>query len=154
MTENAPTIVVGIDGSPASRAALRWAVRQAECDHAEVTAVEVSRPAWLAPSLSYAALSYGAARPIEPPPPSHLHQMVAALPAGASVREVLREGDPSTVLLELADGASMLVLGHTDHGRLARLLAGSVASECLRRANCPVVLVPSRDNLDAIVAES
>jgi len=147
-------VVVGVDGSAASRAALRWAARQALGDRATVIAVEVYRPAWLAPSLSYAALSYGAARPTGPvvPPEPRMPPMVAALPDDerAVVTQVHDEGDPAGVLLEHADAASMLVLGHTQHGRLARLLAGSVASDCLRHARCPVVLVPATDNPDRL----
>lgn len=149
-----PVVVVGVDGSAASRAALRWAARQALCDQTTVVAVEVYRPAWLAPSLSYAALSYGAARPTGPvvPPEPRLPSMVAALPDDeqAVITQAQEEGDPASVLLKHADGASMLVLGHTQHGRLARLLAGSVASECLRHARCPVVLVPAADNPDCL----
>ncbi len=36
--DGAPRIVVGVDGSPSSRAALRWAVRQAKFTGAKVDA--------------------------------------------------------------------------------------------------------------------
>ena len=58
------TIVVGIDGSEHSRAALRWALAQAEAHHGEVTAVL----AWQVPFLSWAACSARSACAARAPP--------------------------------------------------------------------------------------
>ena len=45
--------------------------------------------------------------------------------------------------IRLPRHAAMLVLGHTRRGRLAELILGGTATECLRTARCPVVLVPA-----------
>jgi len=59
------------------------------------------------------------------------------------VEHRLGEGDPATVILEVAEetGAGLIVMG--THGRtgLGRLVMGSVAEQVLRTAPCPVLTV-------------
>jgi nucleotide-binding universal stress UspA family protein len=141
-----------VDGSPASRAALRWAIRHAAQDQATVTAVEVRRRARLAPGTSYAVQPYGMAPPLERAAhPARLHDAVQAARGSTrdapAVRELHVDGEPGVELAQLAEGASMLVLGHTPHGRLTELILGSTATECLRHARCPVVLVPANTTI-------
>ena len=145
---NPSEIVVGVDGSPASHAALRWAVRHAARDKATITAVEVGHRARLAPGTSYAVQPYGMAPPIERAThPTRLHDAVQAVRGSIqdapAIRELHVDGEPGVELTRIAESASMLVLGHTPHGRLTELILGSTATECLRHARCPVVLVPA-----------
>ena len=53
----------------------------------------------------------------------------------------LEEGDPATMILNVAQetGAGLIVMG--THGRtgLERLLMGSVAEQVMRKAPCPVL---------------
>lgn len=141
-----PPIVVGVDGSPGSKAALRWALRQAGPTGATVEAVAVWAPlpvfyygyAWtvsvdteqelaeatntaLLDTLVEVAGEYGRSVPILP--------------------RVLR-GRAAGELIRAAEGAQMLVVGEPAHGTVARLLLGSVAHECVRHATCPVIVVP------------
>lgn len=141
----ASTIVVGVDGSAASVAALRWAVDRATAEHHTVTAVEVRTPVRLAPGTSYAPGPYGLI-----PPERHgnpLHDAVAAVrkavPNAPTIAELQRRGDAGVELARVAHDAAMLVLGHNPHGKLTELLFGDVTSECLRHARVPVVLVPA-----------
>lgn len=145
---NTSEIVVGVDGSPASQAALRWAMRRAARDHATLTAIQVDHRARLAPGTSYAVQPYGMAPPIElATHPARLHETVTAarraMRDAPSVTELHLDGEPGVELARPAEDATMLVLGHTQHGRLAELILGSTATECLRHARCPVVLVPA-----------
>jgi nucleotide-binding universal stress UspA family protein len=59
------------------------------------------------------------------------------------VEHLLAEGDPATMILQVAAQreCDLIVLG--THGRtgLGRVLLGSVAEEVMRRASCPVVTV-------------
>lgn len=141
-------IVVGFDGSFASHAALRWAIARAARDNASVTAVEVGRRPRPAPGTSYAIQPYGMAPPIERVShASGLRDAVAA--ARGSTRttppvvELHVDGEPGVELARFAESAAMLVLGHTPRGRLAELVLGGTATECLRHARCPVVLIPA-----------
>jgi nucleotide-binding universal stress UspA family protein len=59
-------------------------------------------------------------------------------------RGVVREGQPARVILEIADleNASIIVLGTRGPSSTAELLLGSVSTEVLRLARCPVMAVP------------
>jgi nucleotide-binding universal stress UspA family protein len=141
-------IVVGVDGSAESMTALRWAIRHATRNHATVTAVEVSHRPRLAPGTSYAIQPYGMAPPIERIRHStRLHAAVVAargsMRDAPPVTELHVEGEPGVELTHIAESAAMLVLGHSPRSRLADLILGGTATECLRTARCPVVLVPA-----------
>jgi nucleotide-binding universal stress UspA family protein len=139
------TIVVGLDGSVASAAALRWAVDRAVAEHRTVTAVEVQAPTRLAPGTSYAPGPYGTAPPQERMH-SRLHETVTAVRdttfGAPAITELRLRGEPGHELTRVAKDAAMLVLGHNPHGKAAEFLFGQVTAECLRHADVPVVLVP------------
>jgi len=147
MTELAAgrTIVVGVDGSEASMAALRWATGQAHALHAEVVAVHAWEPA--GPGLApYAPAS---ARPTVAEERVEAVRLLAGTLRKVfggriddTVRAVVKEGPPVRVLLGSADDALLLVLGRTAHRQGERPAIGSVGRECLRHATVPVVAVP------------
>lgn len=58
-------------------------------------------------------------------------------------RHVLR-GAPGSILLRVAEGADLLVVGSRGRGGLTGVLLGSVAQQLVRDAECPVVVVPSQ----------
>ncbi|GAA4686821.1 hypothetical protein GCM10023215_22990 [Pseudonocardia yuanmonensis] len=106
-------LVVGLDGSPQSRAAVRWAVGEARTRGAVVDVVPLAedRDGWL-------------------------DEAVRATGTDVEIRTVAERGDPATVMLAHATAAQLLVLGHVG-GRL-----DDVARRCIEHARCPVVLVP------------
>ncbi|MCX2729384.1 universal stress protein [Saccharopolyspora sp. NFXS83] len=139
-------LVVGVHGSESSARALRWAVREARQRHREVRAVMVwSRHAVLSgpgPLLMNPELA-----------PHHMHEQYRRelskavhacvgeqLPPG--LRTELLEGQTVEVLSELSAEAAMLVLGDGRHHRGINPTMGHIAGGCLRRARCPVVIVP------------
>lgn len=154
-------IVVGVDASPASLAALRWAVDQARSSAARVQAVFVYQPD---PYLTFAFGDYPAIAPVPLDHVRHealnqLHSAVAsAVPAEARpALELVLVADPSPAkaLTRHAEGASMLVVGASRHHGLGVLL-GSTATSCVRHATCPVVVVPTSDDLhdrDVVVVD-
>ncbi|HWD05310.1 MAG TPA: universal stress protein [Amycolatopsis sp.] len=134
-------IVVGVDGSGASTAALIWAAAQAEPTGAELDVVTV----WLHDSmLDDASVN----RTLEEARTVHLHELESLVTAvtkdhpGVTARCSAPDGDPAEVLTGRAKGATMLVVGSHGRGRLREALAGSVAKACLRRASCPVAVIP------------
>lgn len=133
--------MVGIDGSDEAAAAVGWAVEQAGRMGAVIRAVAV----WQQP------LQFGVSA--VPPPRKEFEAearrwLAHALPAlgpdepGAEIHTQTEEGDPSSVLLEQAADADLLVLGNHGRGALTGAFVGSVAQRCAHRAPCPVVLVP------------
>jgi len=137
-------IVVGVDGSAESAAALRWACREARLRGAEVHAVQ----AWEAPQRGVASYAWSARVPVQTGHvPSgaaavgdHLHRMVQQeAEPGVVVRAEVAEGLPARVLLDRAMGADMLVLGSASHP--AMRAAGPVIRACVSRSPCPVVVI-------------
>lgn len=133
-------IVVGVDGSPSSETALRWAARQAELTGEHLVAVI----AWDYPT------SYGWAPPW---PRDYDPQTNATKLLEKTVREVLGdepsvpvttvalEGHPSPVLTELSKRASLVVVGSRGHGEFTGMLLGSVSEFLTGHAHCPVVVI-------------
>lgn len=134
-----PLIVVGVDGSPAARAALGWAVGEAASTDAPVLAVSVWRlPADLDGDGS-------ANEHIEQFVRQRLDAAIAAETKGSDVTvaaEVLR-GRAETVLVDLSQQAALVVVGLTGQGNgdAGPRPVGEVSERVLARAHCPVVVV-------------
>lgn len=133
-------IVVGVDGSPGSRDALRWAELQARRTGTELDAVI----AWEYPAF------FGWA-PVSPDDVDFAK--VAEDTLAAAVTEVLGrewppwvhtqvvEGYPPEVLVRAAEDAALLVVGCRGYGALADALLGSVSTYCVHHATAPVTVV-------------
>jgi nucleotide-binding universal stress UspA family protein len=67
-------------------------------------------------------------------------QLGEAQPAPVTVRAVI--GFPSQALIEASREADLLVVGSRGAGGFAKLMAGSVSSQVVHHAHCPVVVVP------------
>jgi nucleotide-binding universal stress UspA family protein len=137
-------IVVGVDGSAESAAALRWACREAALRGAEVHAVH-AREAPVYSKASYASCAVPAdARPGEVNVDVMWRSVMPDLAPGVLVRTDVAEGLAARVLLERCEGADMLVLGtagDTPSASGSARSAGPVIRACLRRAPCPVVVI-------------
>jgi nucleotide-binding universal stress UspA family protein len=149
----ASRIVVGVDGSAASAAALRWAVREARLRHAVVHLIHAyyidSR--LHAPYAPWSWLArqderFAATKEILAAAEEFAHRQ---LPPGRLMSELVNE-PPARALVDRAIDAEMLVLGTT---RLAHAPGqppppmGPVARACLSAAHCPVVVVAPDDPL-------
>jgi nucleotide-binding universal stress UspA family protein len=138
------TIVVGVDGSDGSLAALRFALEEAGLRGAQIKAVGV----WHIPAIDYEAGWTGA--PIDVEAFSSLAEAAVAkglakldaAGAGVAVSSVVREGQAADVLCAEAAGADLLVVGSRGLGGFRSLLLGSVSQQCAAHAPCPVVIVP------------
>ncbi|MFJ5993246.1 universal stress protein [Lentzea sp. NPDC092896] len=120
-------VVVGVDRSPAARAALLWAVREAKRTNTSVLAAGVCQ------------LGFEAA---------HKEDLLAALDSlgadgdGVQVDLQTLHGVPGPALVELSRHEACLVVGGHGVRRLDVLVFSSVTAFCLRHALCPVVVVP------------
>lgn len=132
-------IVVGVDGSEGGRRALRWAVQEAGYRSGTVQAIA----AWSWDGLDLP--SHAATRPEEEHQRAteQLEREIESLgPVEVVVASAAVEGLPAEVLAEAARDADLLVLGSHGHGRLRHSVLGSVTDACVRRATCPVVVLP------------
>lgn len=136
-------IVVGVDGSPASLAALEWAAQQATLTGAPLEVVTT----WEWPQ------SFGWALPLPDYNPAEdagrmldeATQKVRTAHPGLEVRTSVVGGHPAPTLVDASNGASLLVVGSRGHGEFAGMLLGSVSSHCVTNAHCPVVVVRDTD---------
>lgn len=139
----ATRIIVGVDGSTGSGAALAWAIAEAAARTAEIEAVYV----WHLPSLAYSAPVY------VPPSPENLEtqaqavvdDVLATLPA-AAVKVGLRayDGPPAAILRAVAEEpeVALVVVGARGHGGVAGLLLGSVSQTLIHECPKPLVIIP------------
>jgi len=139
-------IVVGVDGSPSSIQALKWAFGQAVLTGSGIEAV----CAWHYPN------SYGVPMPDSADYRAQAEEAVdkaitearnADQAYGAvPVRPVVVKAAPARALLEQGKGAALLVVGCRGHGGLTEALLGSVSQHVVHHAPCPVVII--RDTVE------
>jgi nucleotide-binding universal stress UspA family protein len=137
-------IVVGIDGSDASKDALRWAVEDARVRGAEVVALhayEVPVPAAdVSPAApvdlpALVAESHGRALQFV----TDVVDEVVGNVMSVDVAPIAVEDAPAKALLDASRDADLLVVGSHGLG-LSGLLLGSVSIECAQHAACPVLI--------------
>jgi len=147
MASGQELVVVGVDGSAESVAALAWAARYASASNARVRALL----AWHYPGAV-------GGPPVEKTPESvrdqteeqmqaTLDEAVAkAVPAREPAVETARAyGHPAQVLIDASKEADLLVVGSRGHGAWTGMLVGSVSIHCVTGAFCPVVVVRGGD---------
>ncbi len=134
-------VVVGVDGSPHSAAALRWSLDEAAAHSGEVTAVL----AWQVPFLSNPA-AYDKAE-LERTYQEFLIKTVSEIAPSPAVplQTLVAEGDPTESLIAASKHAQLLVLGSRGRSPFAGLMLGSVSQACAAHAACPVVVVKRTD---------
>ncbi|MBC3192480.1 universal stress protein [Pseudonocardia sp. C8] len=128
------TVVVGIDGSAVSRAALRWALDHAGGPGRQVVAVT----AWRSPVQTHPR---GARTRTDTEQDSRAQAEAAVRQEAPDVPVIVGRGRPAEVLAEISRGAGLLVVGNDRPARLAA--PASTVLDCLRLAEVPVVVVPS-----------
>jgi nucleotide-binding universal stress UspA family protein len=138
------TIVVGIDGSSGSAAALRFAVEEARIRGAALKAVS----AWHVPPAIYgsgwapAGPDIDEFRKLAESTLSTSIEDAGAAESGVTVTPILREGHPVDVLVAESGRADLLVVGSRGVGGFKGLLLGSVSQQCAQHSKCPVIVVP------------
>ncbi len=143
------TIVAAVDFSEASDKVIAEAAAQAGAFGAKLVLLHVVEPI-----ASYVPV--GAAMDvIETAPPALTEQDLAAQHAqlerlaapyeSAEVTAVIGLAADEIVAQAAEHGAGLIVLGSHGHGALYHLFAGSVVTGVLKRAACPVLVVPVRD---------
>jgi nucleotide-binding universal stress UspA family protein len=140
-----PGIVVGLDGSEHSTKALDWAVKHAALEHAPLTVLavhEVALSAWTGSPIIF---------PEDRPEEEHARQAAQEAvnkavgelggPGPESVTVRALSGQAAQALIEASADADLVVVGSRGAGGFATLLTGSVSSQVVNHASCPVVVV-------------
>ncbi|WP_422747882.1 universal stress protein [Mycobacterium sp. WMMD1722] len=142
-------IVVGVDGSQESHAAVRWAAREAQTSDTPVTLMNVVTPlvvSWPSAPLqqTISACEVQNAEDML----GHARQLLLGeggegrIP-GVHSRVVFEAAVPA--LVDASKNAQMVIVGTRGRGALGRVLLGSVSAGLLHHAHCPVAVVHSRE---------
>jgi nucleotide-binding universal stress UspA family protein len=138
-------IVVGIDGSTNAKAALEWAMEEARRRDASVVAVH----AWQFPSVALTECG-GAAMPVltmddvEKASEAMARATIDEVTGDAitpRISLIVRQGKAAQVLVDEAKDAELLVVGSRGLGGYRAMLLGSVSTNVVQRAACPVVVI-------------
>jgi nucleotide-binding universal stress UspA family protein len=152
-------IVVGVDGSTGSEAALAWALAECRLRGSKLRVIH----AYQVPTLALGDVGMGAPGAVARGALAEdLEKMRSAAEAEATslTEEALRrmgaeaatglqieldaaEGPAAQVLIEAGRGADLLVVGSRGHGGFIGLLLGSVSQQCAQHPPCPVVIHPA-----------
>jgi nucleotide-binding universal stress UspA family protein len=138
--KGAGRIVVGVDGSESSMAALDWGVRQAKLTGLGLDAVIT----WSIPAT---AAMVGSLPETYDPATDAARALVDAVAAvrtsnpGVDMRSVEIEGAAGPSLVDYSADAELLVIGSRGHGFIAGLLLSSVSEYCVSHAHCPVLVL-------------
>jgi len=138
------TIIVGVDGSPSSTAALEWAARYADAKHATLQAVL----AWHYPSAAGLPPVGHTPEPVRSQVEQSRYEILdkaiesacRELPAIQVDRRVVY-GHPAQALIDESRSADLLVVGSKGHGGFTGMMLGSVSTHCVHHASCPVTVV-------------
>jgi len=139
---NSYLIVVGVDGSEGGHRALQWAAREASTRGGAVQAVI----AWSWDGMEYGPIA--ATRPEEEAERARglldreIQDLIKSNGSHLPVAGEAIEGRPADVLSAAGRSADLLVLGSHGHSRVRHTVLGSVSEECIRKAACPVVVIP------------
>ena len=141
-----PGITVGADGSSQSQRALDWAIKEAGLRHAPLTVLAVHQVAgnhWTGDPEIY---------PADQPEAEKMRQAAqdavqkavdaAGEPAPSSVTVRAVSGIAAQELIKASTDSDLVVVGSRGGGGFARLMLGSVSTQVVSHAACPVVVIP------------
>lgn len=140
------SIGVGYDGSPESAEALGAARRLGSALSAAVRLIDVVDVA----TLRFTGYGYdgnlSAVREV-------VHEELAEVEASdPSIKGELREGDPAGELIAATGDLDLLILGSRGYGPIRRALLGGVSARVLRKATCPVIVIPRGARAEPLAA--
>ena len=139
-------IVVGVDGSQHSEAAIKWAVRMAGGMGSEVVAVFA-----IAPPVYFDG---GFLAPVVPPQldeewragmKNQFEEVwcKSLRDAGVRYRAIMEDGRPASVIAQIAESvnADVIVIGRRGRGGVAELVLGSVSHELVLHSKRPILVI-------------
>ena len=141
--ETAP-VVVGVDGTPGSAGALRYAVSEAvrrEVPLRLVHVLPVTAPVW--PGVPMSGVAGTELRAVATSILDSAAQKVRDLAPDLEVHTRLSAGSRSAAVVEAAQDACLVVVGRESQHGIDRILVGAVSAAVAAHARCGVAVVPS-----------
>jgi nucleotide-binding universal stress UspA family protein len=140
-----PGITVGVDGSDHSHQALEWAVKEAGIRHAPLTVLAVHPVAaspWTGNPITSPA-DQAEVEQVRQVAEEATQKVVGQVgepgPAAVTVRAI--NGLPARELIDASADSDLLVVGARGGGGFGKLLLGSVSSQVVSHAACPVAVI-------------
>jgi nucleotide-binding universal stress UspA family protein len=137
--DTAPLVVAGVDGSPEAMVALEFAIEEARLRRAKLRVIY----AYAVVSTLTGSTGEELYPQLEASARSVLEHVAESAPSteGVDVSWVAEPGNPAEVLIEASKEATLLVVGSRGIGGFRGLVVGSVSTQCVHHANCPVLVV-------------
>jgi nucleotide-binding universal stress UspA family protein len=130
------TVLVAVDGSPASRAALDWALERAGRTPTRVRLVTV---VW----TGHASFRFeDEVEPLYERVLTEAEEHALSVRGDVEVTTSMLHGVPHAELVQASESATMLVIGTDKSSRVAGIVYGTLPMRVAARAHCPVVVVP------------
>jgi nucleotide-binding universal stress UspA family protein len=146
--------IVGIDGSEAAVAALRWSVGQGTKRDVQITAIGAYHvPAIMAmftAKRGFGVDELGLAATAGHDVDTAIESVTGGAGVGVPVQPLVVEGQAQHVLVDASVDADLLAVGRTGAGDLRHHLVGSVSRYCVTHAHAPVVVVPAEASIGAV----
>jgi nucleotide-binding universal stress UspA family protein len=146
--------IVGIDGSEAAVAALRWSVGQSTNRDVQITAIGAYHvPAIMAmftAKRGFGVDELGLAATAGHDVDTAIESVTGGAGVGVPVQPLVVDGQAQHVLVDASVDADLLVVGRTGAGDLRHHLVGSVSRYCVTHAHAPVVVVPVAASIGAV----
>jgi len=139
-------IVVGFDGSEHSQTALNWAIEEARQRDGQLRLIT----AWNKPPMAWypAVLETAAGEIAAEESPQRIAESLQAealkTAAGGGTTatgQVVHNDSPASAILDAAQDADLIVVGSRGHGGFPALHLGSVSTQVISHAPCPVLVV-------------
>ncbi|MFF1360788.1 universal stress protein [Streptomyces sp. NPDC058297] len=139
-----PTVTVGLDGSPESRAAAEWAAHEAKLRGLPLKVIHVWEPDPV-PMAQAPLLGVETCQDWSERVPHEAAEGIRARHPGVEVIVEQRRGQPAEVLSDAAPDAVLLALGSRGLGGMGGFVVGSVGLAVVARTDRPVVLVRAEE---------
>jgi nucleotide-binding universal stress UspA family protein len=137
-------VVVGVDGSPASRGAAEFAFEYASLAHLPVAVLHGSWERFARGSAALRLLSRDEEHDSTEEERLTIAETIAGLPEAypdVEFHDVHRSADPGEALIEASESARLVVVGARHHGDALSLVLRSVSTSLVAHAHCPVAVV-------------
>ena len=140
-------VVVGVDGSTSALQAIDWAARQAAREHRPLVllhafrALDTQANLWLVRAGADVSQILGQVEGEARALVEQVASLVRESHPDLEVTTLLSVADPRQALLDVAERASLIVLGSRGRGPVRTLLLGSTSVAVASHATCPVVVV-------------
>ena len=140
-------IIVGTDGTASSKAAVRWAAREADRRHLPLRIVHAFDWDWDEARYDIGGQYLDFTRRVAAAVTATAFDQAREVAPNVKIEMSTPFGRAAAKLLTLTDDAELMVLGNRGRGGFASLLLGSVSQRVAVQARCPVVIVRGRGDV-------